>query len=64
MKKEQAASEAKMEQYSNSGHVRKRAKKYHEIDTRLATLKTESTTGAKTFIEYGDAASYLLKLGN
>jgi len=49
---------------SNGGHKRRRAKKYHEIDTRLATLKTELTTGNKTFIEYGDTASYLLKLGN
>lgn len=40
----------------------KRAKKCHQIDTRLATLKTELTTGAKTFNEYSDAASYLLKL--
>ena len=42
----------------------KKAKKYHEIATRLATLKTELTIGTKTFIEYGDAASYLLQLGN
>ena len=42
----------------------KRAKKYHKIDTRLATLKTELTIGTRTFIEYGDAASHLLKLGN
>ena len=63
-KKEQAVNEVKIEQYSNGGHKRKRAKKYHEIDTRLATLKTELTIGTKTFIEYGDAASYLLKLGN
>ena len=63
-KKAQAVNEVKIEQYSNDGHKCKRAKKYHEIDTRLATLKTELTTGAKTFIEDGNAASYLLKLGN
>jgi len=61
-KKEQAVNEIKIEQYSNGGHKHKRAKKYREIDARLATLKTELTTGAKTFIEYSDAASYLLKL--
>ena len=63
-KKEQAVNEVKIGQYSNGGHKRKRAKKYHEIDTRLATLETELTTGAKTFIEYGNATSYLLQLGN
>ena len=61
-KKAQTVNEVKIEQYSNDGHKRKRAKKYYEIDTRLATLKTELTTGTKTFIEYGNAASYLLKL--
>ena len=61
-KQEQAAKDEKIEQYSNGGHKHKRAKKYREIDARLATLKTELTTGAKTFNEYSDAASYLLKL--
>jgi hypothetical protein len=51
-----------IEQYSNGGHKHTRAKIYREIDARLATLKTELTTGAKTFNEYSDAASYLLKL--
>ena len=45
-KKAQAVNEVKIEQYSNDGHKCKRAKKYHEIDTRLTTLKTELTTGA------------------
>jgi hypothetical protein len=35
----------------------KKTKRYREIDERLATLKTELTTGTKTFIEYGDATS-------
>ena len=36
---------------------------YRKICERLATLKTELTIGTKTFIDYGDAAPYLLKLG-
>lgn len=61
-KKEQTATYEKMEQYSNGEHKHKRAKKYREIDSRLATSKTELTTSAKTFIEYNEAASYFLKL--
>jgi hypothetical protein len=40
-KKEQAAKDEKIEQYSNDGHKHKIAKKYRVIDARLATQKTE-----------------------
>ena len=39
-------------------------KEQSNTNTRLAKLKTELTIGTRTFIEYGDAASHLLKLGN
>ena len=63
-KKEQAANEVKMEQYAAGGQRRKRTKKYREVEERLQRLKNDLTTGTKTYIEYGDAASYILKLGN
>ena len=63
-KKEQAANEVKMVQYAARRHRRKRAKKYSEEEERLQRLKNDLTAGTKTFVEYGDAASYILKLGN
>ena len=57
---EQEANEVKIEQYSNGRHQHERVQRYCEIDARLTTLKTELTIAAKTFIEHGDAASFLL----
>ena len=53
-----------MVQYSTGEQRRKRATKYRDIEERLNSLKNDLTTGRKTFIEYGDAASYILKLSN
>ena len=62
--KEQAANEVKMVQYRAGGTRRKKSKKYRDIDERLNHLKADLRFGRKTLIEYGDAASYLLKPGN
>lgn len=62
--KEQAANEVKIVQYAAGGQKRKRMKKYREVEERLDTLKAELQNGTKDTIQYGDAASYILKIGN
>ncbi|XP_071145035.1 uncharacterized protein [Mytilus edulis] len=64
LKKEQAANEVKKVQYAAGGKMRGKAKKYREIEERFATLKESLHNGTKDYIQYGDAASYILKLGN
>ncbi|KAK3094472.1 hypothetical protein FSP39_002187, partial [Pinctada imbricata] len=60
--KEQAANEVKMVQYTSVGTRRKMSKKYRDVDEKLSNLKADLLAGRKTCVEYGDAASYLLKL--
>ncbi|CAC5418680.1 unnamed protein product [Mytilus coruscus] len=63
-KKEQAANEVKKVQYAAGGKMRGKAKKYREVEERFTTLKENLQNGTTDFIQYGDAASYILKLGN
>ncbi|XP_060070749.1 uncharacterized protein LOC132550676 [Ylistrum balloti] len=58
----QAATEVKIIQYAAGGQRRKKARKYREVEERLENLKTDLMNGTKDFIQYGDAASYILKL--
>ncbi|VDI23393.1 Hypothetical predicted protein [Mytilus galloprovincialis] len=63
-KKEQAANEVKKVLYAAGGKMRGKAKKYRKIEERFATLKASLHNGTKDYIQYGDAASYILKLEN
>lgn len=63
-KKEQAFNEVKKVQYAAGGKMRGKAKKYREIEERFATLKETLHNGTTDYIQYGDAASYILKLRN
>ncbi|CAC5405393.1 unnamed protein product [Mytilus coruscus] len=60
----QAANEVKKVQYAAGGKMRGKAKKYREIEERFTTLKETLQKGTTDYIQYGDAASYILKLGN
>ncbi|XP_071154896.1 uncharacterized protein, partial [Mytilus edulis] len=62
LKKQQAAIEVRLIQYSAGGKRRQRKRKYIEIDTRLADLKQRLQDNSMTPVEYADAASYLLHI--
>ncbi|CAC5388163.1 unnamed protein product [Mytilus coruscus] len=42
--------------------MRGKAKKYREVEERFTTLKENLQNGTTDYIQYGDAASYILKL--
>lgn len=58
----QAANEVKMLQYAAGGKRRNTVKKDREVEEKLQRLKTQLTSGVKNSMQYGDTASYILKL--
>lgn len=61
-KEVQTPNEVKMLHYAAGGKRRKTVKKYQEVEERLQRLKTQLTSGVKNSIQYGDSASFILKL--
>ena len=62
-RKEQATNEVKIIQHANGGKQRPRKRVYRRLDHNLGMLKHRLTIGEINVIEYADAASFFVKLG-